>query len=80
MHEGGWEPFVHHFSSVLGDVVLQDEETRVSERRGTTPARRERLLCSGTWGLKTKRAERHHARRLAPHPAGPRHARSYGSL
>lgn len=55
MHEGGWEPFVHHFSSVLGDVVLQDEETRVSERRGTTPARRERLLCSGTWGLKTKK-------------------------
>ena len=27
MHEGGWEPFVHHFSSVLGDVVPQDEET-----------------------------------------------------
>ena len=65
MHEGGWEPFVHHFSSVLGDVVLQDEETRVSERRGTTPARRERLLCSGTWCLRTKKqglAVRHHAR------------------
>ena len=45
---------VHHFSSVLGDVVPQDEETRVSERRGTTPARRERLLCSRTWCLKTK--------------------------
>lgn len=28
MHEGGWEPFVHHFSSVLEDVVPQDEETR----------------------------------------------------
>ena len=28
MHEGGWEPFVHHFSSMLGDVVPQDEETR----------------------------------------------------
>ena len=32
MHEGGWEPFVHHFSSVLGGVVLQDEETRSSGR------------------------------------------------
>ena len=32
MHEGGWEPFVHHFSSVLGGVVLQDEETRARER------------------------------------------------
>lgn len=31
MHEGGWEPFVHHFSSVLGDVVPQDEETRASD-------------------------------------------------
>ena len=30
MHEGGWEPFVHHFSSVLEDVVPQDEETRAS--------------------------------------------------
>ena len=28
MHEGGWEPFVHHFSSMLGGVVPQDEETR----------------------------------------------------
>ena len=28
MHEGGWEPFVHHFSSVLEGVVPQDEETR----------------------------------------------------
>ena len=32
MHEGGWEPFVHHFSSVLGDVVPQDEEIRASGR------------------------------------------------
>ncbi len=31
MHEGGWEPFVHHFSSVLEDVVPQDEETRASD-------------------------------------------------
>ena len=38
MHEGGWEPFVHHFSSVLEGVVPQDEETRASERCGTTPA------------------------------------------
>ena len=30
MHEGGWEAFVHHFSSVLEDVVPQDEETRAS--------------------------------------------------
>lgn len=45
---------VHHFSSVLGDVVTQDEETRASGWRGTTPARRERLLCSRTWCLKTK--------------------------
>ena len=28
MHEGGWEPFVHHFSSMLGGVVPKDEETR----------------------------------------------------
>mgnify|MGYP004562987483 CR=1 FL=1 len=28
MHEGWWEPFVHHFSSMLGGVVPQDEETR----------------------------------------------------
>ena len=27
MHEGGWEPFVHHFSSVLGDVVPQGSGT-----------------------------------------------------
>ena len=32
MHEGGWEAFVHHFSSVLEDVVPQDEETRTSGR------------------------------------------------
>ena len=32
MHEGGWEPFVHHFSYVLEGVVPQDEETRASER------------------------------------------------
>ena len=32
MHEGGWEPFVHHFSSMLGGVVPQDEETRASGR------------------------------------------------
>ena len=37
MHEGGWEPFVHHArlagtAAVLGDVVPQDEETRVSGR------------------------------------------------
>ena len=32
MHEGGWEPFVQHFSSVLEDVVPQDEETRASGR------------------------------------------------
>ena len=32
MHEGGWEPFVHHFSPVLEDVVPQDEETRASGR------------------------------------------------
>ena len=31
MHEGGWEPFVHHFSSMLGGVVPQDEETRASD-------------------------------------------------
>lgn len=31
MHEGGWEPFVHHFSSVLEDVVPQDEGTRDSD-------------------------------------------------
>ena len=31
MHEGGWEPFVHHFSSVLEGVVPQDEETRASD-------------------------------------------------
>ena len=49
MHEGGWEPFVHHFSPMLGGVVLRDEETRISGRRGTTPARREPLLCPGTW-------------------------------
>ena len=30
MHEGGWEPFEHHFSSVLEGVVPQDEETRRS--------------------------------------------------
>ena len=28
MHEGGWEPFVHHFSYMLGGVVPKDEETR----------------------------------------------------
>ena len=38
---------VHHFSSVLGDVVPQDEETRVSERRGTTPARPRVKKCGG---------------------------------
>lgn len=32
MHEGGWEPFVHHFSSMLGGVVPQDEEIRASGR------------------------------------------------
>ena len=32
MHEGGWEPFVHHFSPALRNVVLQDEETRASGR------------------------------------------------
>ena len=31
MHEGGWEAFVHHFSSVLEDVVPQDEGRRDSE-------------------------------------------------
>lgn len=34
------EPFVHHFSSALRDVVPGDEETRASGRRSTTPARR----------------------------------------
>ena len=56
---------VHHFSSALRNVVTQDEETRASGWRGTTPARREPLLCPRTWCLRTKKqglAVRHHAR------------------
>lgn len=49
MHEGWWEPFVHHFSPMLGNVVPQDEETRASGWRSTTPARRELLLRPATW-------------------------------
>ena len=52
MHEGGWEPFVHHFSPMLGGVVPQDEETRANGWRGTTPARRELLLCPAGLGAK----------------------------
>ena len=33
------EPFVHHFSSALRDVVPGDEETRASGWRSTTPGR-----------------------------------------
>ena len=68
MHEGGWEPFVHHFSSMLRNVVTQDEETRASGWRGTTPARRESLLCPRTWCLKTKK--RGLADGEAPRPHG----------
>ena len=56
MHEGGWEPFVHHFSSVLEDVVTQDEETRASGEAPRPPvgngccargrgAPRRRMMC-----------------------------------
>ena len=56
MHEGGWEPFVHHFSSMLGGVVPKDEETRAggiscTKSAPATPA---------------PRPAPHHARRPAP--------------
>ena len=28
MHEGGWEPFVHHFSSVLEDLVQRERRNK----------------------------------------------------
>ena len=47
MLEGGWEPFVHHFSSMLGGVVPKDEETRAggiscTKSAPATPAPRPR--------------------------------------
>lgn len=52
MHEGGWEPFVHHFSSMLGGVVPQDEETRAggiscTKTAPATGEKKRRTWCKG---------------------------------
>ena len=49
MHEGWWEPFVHHFSSMLGGVVPQDEETRGGGISCTKSALATDEETRGTW-------------------------------
>lgn len=82
MHEGGWEPFVHHFSSVLEDVVPQDEETRAGGISCTKTAPATGEETRGTWckgngrtragGISCTKSPPRHARTTPVTPARPR--------